>query len=113
MYVCNPHGYEISVYLNEELEREIKGENTAFWPVSVKDGRDVTLTGVSVFESKDRIYSFIHSHGEVPNQLDIFKNGKQIESLDVEGHARAVDSRGRLYFTTEEPFLRVVRYTVK
>lgn len=113
IYVCDPHRYEISVYRNEELERKIKGRNVAFLPVSVKDGRDVTLTGVTVFESGKRIYSFIHSHGEVPNQLDVFKKNRQIASLDVTGYARAVDSHGRLYFTEEDPFPRVIRYVVK
>lgn len=112
-YVCNPHQYEISVYRDQKLEKIVKGVNEAFWPVSVKNGREVTLTGVSVFESKDRIYSYIHSHGEVPNQLDVFEKDKQIGSLDVEGYAHAVDSQGRLYFTTEEPFLRVIRFAVK
>jgi len=113
IYVCDPHNYEISVYWNEKLERKIKGNNTAFWPVAVKDGREVTITGVSVFESKDRIYSFILSHGEVPNQLDIFEKNKQVESLDISGFVKGIDARGRLYLYTEEPFLRIVRYEVK
>lgn len=113
IYVCDPHRYEISVYKNEELEKKIKGMNAAFLPVSVTDGRNVTLTGVSVFESDNRIYSFILSHGEVPNQLDVFEKNKQIASLDVTGYARAVDSQGRLYFTVEEPFPQVIRYVVK
>jgi hypothetical protein len=113
IYVCNPHAYEISVYRDEELEGIIKGENAAFWPVSVKDGREVTLTGVSVYESGDRVYSFILSHGEVPNQIDVFEKGRQIKSLDVDGYAHAVDSQGRLYFTTQEPFLRIIRYVAK
>jgi len=113
IYVCDPHGYEISVYRNDELERKIKGKNAAFWPVSVKNGREVTLTGVSVFEYKDRIYSFIQGHGEVHNQIDVFDKGKQVDTLDVEGFTRAVDSHGRLYFISEEPFLHVARYAVK
>jgi hypothetical protein len=111
-YVYNPHKYEISVYRNGELEKIIKGSNEAFWPVSVKNGREVTLTFVSVFESKDRVYSFINSHGEVPPRLDVFEKDKQIDSLDVTGYACAVDSRGRLYCTVDEPFLRVIRYVI-
>lgn len=113
IYVCDPHRYEISVYSNEELKEKINGSNAAFLPVSVKNGRDVTLTGVSVFETGNRIYSFIHSHGEVPNQLDVFDKNRQIASLDVTGYARAVDPQGRLYFTEEEPFPRIIRYVVK
>lgn len=112
-YVYNPHRYEISAYRNGELETKIKGENAAFWPVSVKNGREVTFTSVSVFESRDRIYSFIFGHGEVPPQLDVFENGQQIKSLDVKGYIQAIDSKGRLYAIVEEPFLQVVRYVVK
>jgi len=112
-YVYNPHRYEIYVYRNGELEKKIKGDNSAFWPVSVKNGREVTLTGVSVFESRDRIYSYFNAHSEVPHQLDVFENDKQISSLDVTGYACAVDSSGRLYFIADEPFLHVVRYVIK
>ena len=112
-YVYNPHRYEIYVYRTGELETKIKGENVAFWPVSVKNGREVTLTSISVFESRNRIFSFISGHGEVPPQLDVFENDKQIDSLDVLGHIQAIDSKGRLYAIVEEPFLQVVRYVVK
>ena len=112
-YVYNPHRYEIYVYRTGELETKIKGENAAFWPVSVKNGRDVTFTSISVFESRDRIYSFIFGHGEMPHQLDVFENNKQIDSLDVMGRIQAIDSKGRLYACVEEPFLQVVRYVVK
>ena len=113
VYVCSPHAYEISVYRNEELEKILRGDNSAFWPVSVKDGRDVTLTGVSVFESRNRVYSFIQSHGEVPTQIDVFEKDRQIQSLDVEGYVRTLDSRGRLYVAQMEPFPRVKRYVVE
>jgi len=111
-YVYNPHHYEISVYQNGELEKKINGENAAFWPVSVKNGREVNFTFVNVFESEDWIYSFIYGHGEVPPQLDVFEN-EQIGSLDVLGCIQAVDSKGRLYAYVDEPFLQVVRYVVK
>lgn len=113
IYVCDPHSYEISVYRNEELERTIKGDNTAFWPVSVKNGKEVNWRNASVFESKERLYSFIASHGKTSNQIDVFEKGRQVESLDVEGYVRAIDSKGRLYAIVEEPFLQVVRYVVK
>lgn len=112
-YVYNPHRYEIFVYRNGALKTKIKGENTAFWPVSVKNGREVTFTSVAVFESGARIYSFISGHGEVPPQLDVFENDKQIDSLDVMGYIQAIDSKGRLYAIVEEPFLHIVRYVVK
>jgi len=113
IYVCDPHSYEISVYRNKELERTIKGENTAFWPVSVKNGKEVNWRNASVFESKERLYSFIASRGETPNQIDVFEKGRQVESLDVEGYVQAIDSKGRMYAVVEEPFLQVVRYSVK
>lgn len=62
---------------------------------------------------RKRIYSFIHSHGEVPNQMDIFEKNRQIASLDVTGYVRTVDFQGRFYFTVEDPFPRVTRYMVK
>lgn len=113
IYVCDPHSYEISVYRKKGLERTIKGDNTAFWPVSVKNGKEVNWRNASVFESKERLYSFIASRGETPNQLDVFEKGRQVESLDIEGAVRAIDSKGRLYAVVEEPFLHVIRYTVK
>lgn len=109
LYVCNPHNYEISVYWNEKLEKTIKGENASFEPVSVKNGKEVIYTRVPVFESKKRLYSFITRS----NQIDVFEKDKQIDSLNVTGYASAMDSKGRLYFITEEPFLHVVRYVVK
>lgn len=113
IYVCDPHSYEISVYRNEELERTIKGDNTAFWPVSVKNGIEVNWRNASVFESKERLYSFIIGHEETPNQLDVFEKGRQVVSLDVEGYVRAIDSKGRLYTIAYEPFLQVIRYAIK
>ena len=113
VYVYNPHRYEISVYKNEEKEKRIRGENRAFWPVAVKNGREVTLTGLRIFEAEDRLFAFISSHGEMPHQLDVFQNDRQVASLDIEGYARAMDSEGRIYFSEEEPFPRIVRYLIK
>ncbi len=113
IYVCNPHSYEISIYWKEEFESTFKGENSAFWPVSVKNGKEVNWRNASIFESKERLYSYIASHGDTPNQIDVFEKGRQVESLDIEGDVRAIDSKGRLYVKVEEPFLQVVRYGVK
>ncbi len=71
------------------------------------------MTGISVYESNERLYSFINSHGETPNQLDVFEKGRQVESLDVEGYVKVIDSKGRLYAVVVEPFLQVIRYAVK
>ncbi len=113
IYVCDPHSYEISVYRNKQLERTIKGDNSAFWPVSVKNGKEVNWRDASVFESKERLYSFIIGRGESPNQLDVFEKGRQVASIDVEGYVRTIDSKGRLYAIALEPFLQVIRYVVK
>ena len=113
IYVCDPHSYEISVYRNEELESTIKGQNTAFRPVSVKNGKEVNWRTASAFESRERLYSFIAGYGEKPNQIDIFERARQVASLDVEGYIQAIDSKGRLYAVCFEPFHYVARYSIK
>ena len=122
LFVLNPHRYEISVYEKNKFTGSLKGKNKAFEPLRITQsnlpGIGIVFPTVSALEYKDRVYITLLNikkllDEEVPNQLDIFEKGVPIASLEVDGFAYAIDQEGRLYFTEEEDFPRVVRYILK
>jgi len=44
--------------------------------------------------------------------MHVFENSKFITSLQVNGYAYAIDKKGRLYFSEESDYPKMVRYYV-
>lgn len=118
IYIMNPHKFEIRVYEENEVKRVIKHESEFFSSATVKEyeGGEVSFRfpGAFALEHKNRLYVTLQGLDEDAGwQLDIFENDEYIASLEVNGLAFAVDQKGRLYFSEEEEFPRVVRYSVE
>lgn len=112
IFVLNPHKYEVSVFKDRKLERTIAGKNDRFMPVQQK-GRGIVSTAAHILASEDLVLVALQAAGpSAGNVADLFRAGKQIGALDIPGTPRAVDAEGRLYFAEEDPFPRVVRYSV-
>ncbi|MFX1535256.1 MAG: 6-bladed beta-propeller, partial [Promethearchaeota archaeon] len=86
IFVLNPYRYEIVYYQNNQFAGSILGKNKAFSPLMITkalpQGIGIIYPVVSVFEHENRFYVNIKANkplvGDIPNQLDIFVNDKQI-----------------------------------
>lgn len=112
IFVLNPHRYEVSVYKDRKLEGTIAGKNELFMPVQQK-GRGIVSTTAHIMASGEfLIVSFHDPDPRAKKIADVFRNGKQIGSVDLPGTPYNVDPQGRIYFAETDPFPRVVRYAV-
>ena len=112
IFVLNPHKYEISVFKDRRLEQVLKGESPLFSPIK-RMGRALVSTAAHIVGVGGR--TFVVFQALDPRQqkkMDVFENGKQVETLDVNGTPYAVDPQGRIYFAEEVDFTKVVRYSV-
>jgi hypothetical protein len=112
IFVLNPHKYEVSVFKGRRLEQTLKGENPLFSPIK-KMGRVFLSTAANIVGSNGRVFVALHVlDPRRQKRMDVFENGKQVDTLDVKGTPHIADPQGRIYFAEEGDFVKVVRYSV-
>ncbi|MDH4197952.1 MAG: 6-bladed beta-propeller [Candidatus Aminicenantes bacterium] len=112
IFVLNPHKYEVSVFKDRSLEQILKGESELFKPLQQR-GRGFVSTAAHIVSSGDYVFvCFQNPDPKAPKTMDVFKAGKQVGRLEVEGTPRIVDPQGRVYFAEEEGFPKIRRYSV-
>jgi hypothetical protein len=112
IFVLNPHKYEISVFKDRRLELVFEGKSPLFSPLK-KMGRGILSTAANIVAVSGRV--FVSLRALDPRQqkkVDVFENGKQVDTLDVKGTPYVADRQGRIYFAEEGDFVKVVRYSV-
>jgi hypothetical protein len=115
LYVMNPYKYEINVYKDEKLDRNINGDSSDF----LKPKFDEKIPGGFSGTVSDNLihkigkYLYVFYNGETANCLDVFESEKLIISIEVDGTLKAVDSRGKFYFVEDENFFKLVIYKMR
>jgi hypothetical protein len=118
IFVLNPHKYEILMYKENKLIQKIQGKNKAYMPFEARkssSGREMFFWPyASMFEHQDKFYVALRVHDKkrIYQVLDIFKDYKPVESMEVNGFVHAIDGKGRLYMVNQEEYPKVVRYQV-
>ncbi len=117
LYCLNPHKYEIRIYQDGKLERTISAKSEHFKPLFIgksdQGGLGLLFPTLYIFEYKEFLYAGIRGLGRDPvHHLDIFRRDKKTDSLSGTGLPYAVDSQGRLYFSVEDEYPRMVRCQV-
>lgn len=120
LFLANPHEYEIKVFENKELKYTLEHASDEFSPLElkVKDKETGTVgmafPWVTVLEHKNRLFITLRKFGKhTHHTLHIFEKRRCVASLQVNGYAYAIDKMGRLYFSEEEDYPKMVRYTVR
>ncbi len=112
IYVINPHRYEVSVFKDGLVENVLKGENPVFKPVQ-QAGRAFLSTAASIVRSgRWTFVLFRNRDASAPKTADIFEDGKQVGTALFPGEPFVVDPQGRIWFSEEEDFPKIVRYEV-
>ena len=112
IFALNPHRYEISVFKGQRLEQTLKGESPLFSPIR-KMRRVFLSTAANIVGSNGRVFVALHVlDPRQQKKMDVFENGKQVDTLDVKGTPHVADGQGRIYFAEEGDFVKVVRYAV-
>ncbi len=112
IFVTNPHKYEVSVFRDRKLERVFEGRNDTFKPLE-KRGRVFLSTAAFVIASGDLTFvSFRMIDPAAKKTADVFRDGKQIGSIELKGLLYASDAQGRVYVAEDEGFPKIVRYAV-
>lgn len=110
IFVLNPHKYEISVFKGRRLEQTFKGESPLFSPIK-RMGRAFLSTAAHIVAAGSRAFVYLQSlDPRQQKRMDVFENGKQVDTLDVKGTPYVADPQGRIYFAEEGDFVKVVRY---
>ena len=119
IYLVNPHKYEIKIFKDRQLKYTIDHLCEEFSPLELKVHDKKTGTvgisypTVTVLEHKDRLYVTLKKFGEnTTHTMHIFENRKYTTSLKVNGYAYAIDKKGRLYFSEEGNYPKMIRYLV-
>ena len=119
VYVLDPHRFEISIYRQGKLEGKVEGRSDAFSPMEVVTGgggMGVGYPRVTALPSGDRLYVGVvrmASAKKGPNELIIYEKGERVGAVTLEGWLKAIDAQGRLYFSEESDFPKMVRYVVR
>jgi len=112
IYVLNPHRYAVSVFKDQRLERTLEGKNELFRPIE-RRGRAFLSTAAHIVQSGDLVLVVFQTPDrKAVKKMDIFRNGKQIGTMDVAGTPHVVDAEGRIYFVEDEGFPKVIRYRI-
>jgi hypothetical protein len=112
IFVLNPHKYEISVFKDRLLKLVLKGESPLFSPIK-RMGRAFLSTAANIVGVGGRVFVALRAlDPREQKKVDVFENGKQVDTLDVKGTPYVADPQGRVYFAEEGDFVKVVRYTV-
>lgn len=112
IYVINPHRYEVSVFKDGRLENVLKGENPAFKPVR-QMGQAFFSTAASIVRSGEITLVLLrHRDPRAPKTADVFRDGKQAGTVALPGEPFVADPQGRIWFSVEEDFPKIVRYEV-
>jgi hypothetical protein len=112
IFVLNPHKYEVSVFMDRKLERVIKGRNEAFMPIR-KMGRAFLSTAAHIVASGDLIFVALQMiDPRAKKMADVFRDGKQIASIELKGVPHVLDPQGQVYIAEDEGFPKIVRYAV-
>lgn len=112
IFVLNPHKYEISVFKDQRLEQTLRGESPLFSPIK-RMGRAFLSTAAHIVAAGSRAFVYLQSlDPRQQKKVDIFENGKQVDTLDIKGTPHVADPQGRIYFAEEGDFVKVVRYAV-
>jgi hypothetical protein len=112
IFVLNPHRYEISVFKDRRLEQVLKGESPLFIPLK-RMGRAFVSTAANIVGIGGRVFVVFRTlDPRQQKKMDVFENGRQVETLDVKGTPFVADPQGRIYFAEEGDFPKVVRYSV-
>jgi hypothetical protein len=113
IFVLNPHKYEVSVFKDRKLERIVEGRNDEFKPIQ-KMGRGFVSTAAHIVSSGDLIFVALQKMDpRAKKTADVFRDGKQVGSVELAGTPHVADSQGMIYVSEEEGFPKVVRYAVK
>jgi hypothetical protein len=119
IFLVSPHEYKIKVFENKELKDILEHTSEDFSPLELKVHDKKTGTvgmvfpWVTVIEKNGRLYVTLKKFGkDTPHTLHVFANDKCIASLQVSGYAYAIDRKGRLYFSEEEDYPKMARYSV-
>jgi hypothetical protein len=112
IFVLNPNRYEVSVFKDGRLEQVLKGESPLFTPIK-KMGRGFVSTAAHITGVGGRVFVALQIlDPRLQKKMEVFENGKQVDTLDVKGIPFAADPQGRIYFAEHEDFVKVVRYSV-
>ncbi len=112
IFVLNPHKYEVSVFRDRKLERVIEGRNEAFKPIR-KMGRAFLSTAAHIVASGDLVLVALQViDPRAKKMADVFRDGKQIGSIELGGTPCVADPRGMIYVAEDEEFPKIVRYAV-
>ena len=112
LFALNPHKYEISVLMDRHLKEVLKGKSDLFEEVHAK-GRGFVSKAADIVRTGDLTFAVLSNPDpEAPKRAEIFRDGKQIGSMDFPGRPFCVDPQGRIYFAVIEDFPKVVRYAV-
>ena len=113
IFVQNPHKYEVSVFKDRKLERTIEGRNDEFKPLQ-KMGRGFLSTAAHIVSCGDLVFvAFQKMDPNAKKTADVFRDGKQVGSVELAGTPHVADLQGMIYIAEEEGFPKVVRYAVK
>jgi hypothetical protein len=115
VYVMNPYRFEIHVFKDAMMIDELSKDTPDYLRPEIKESVPGGFAGyVSdnlIQKSEGKL--FIFYNGKTANWLDIFVDGRCIESLQVKGILRNIDERGRFYFAEEDDYLKLVLYRLK
>lgn len=119
MFLVSPHEYKIRIFKSRELVDTLVHTSEEFSPLELrvhdKESATVGMTfpWLTVHEHKKRLYVTLKKFGDdTPHTLHVFENKNCIASLQVNGYALAIDKMGRLYFSEEEDYPKMIRYSV-
>jgi hypothetical protein len=113
IFVLNPHKYEVSVFKDRKLEKVIKGQNEAFKPIQ-KMGRGFFSTAAHIVSTGDLVFVALQKMDpKAKTTADVFRDGRQIGSIELLGTPHVADAQGMVYVAEDEGFPKVVRYAVK
>jgi hypothetical protein len=112
IYTCHPFKYEIWAFTPESSRKVIGRQSDFFVPIFFREisGEKWKLRSIFPFFIYDDL-AFVTLGVDVPNNkyvMEIYKSMKYQGFIKVKSHLRAIDSKGRLYFSEPE---KVVRYT--
>ncbi|MCK7490711.1 MAG: hypothetical protein MZW92_02200 [Comamonadaceae bacterium] len=113
VFVLNPHKYEVWVFRDRKLERIIEGRNDEFKPLQ-KMGRGFISTAAHIVSSGDLVLVALQKLDPTAKKTaDVFRDGRQIGSIELRGTPHVADAQGMVYVAEDEGFPKVVRYAVK
>lgn len=118
LYVFNPHRYEILVFKDEKLFQKII-ENLSFFPLQATKPKEGAVgfffENPVVLSHQNTVYVWKRPDFSKKDAfIDVFVNFKYKGTIPVKNWTlKAIDRRGRLYFSEEEEFPRLIRCSVR